>query len=132
MQSKQAEDRRGLLLDSVRLYLRHGANGVCLYSVDKSRTIELRMETDCEALIYEIEAVTFDLGEELIQPVTALSLGGISGFYSVSRGSRRWYCEAWLQLEEYALRIIIRSSAGMSADEAKDCLTALDIQLDPE
>ena len=90
------------------------------------------METDCEALIYEIEAVTFDLGEELIQPVTALSLGGISGFYSVFRGSRRWYCEAWLQLEECTLRIIIRSSAGMSADEAKDCLTALDIQLDPE
>lgn len=101
---------------------------VLLLSADKNKNIEIRIEKDCEEPERELGAVIMDLGEEIMQPLTALTCNGLSGFCAAYRGCRTWYYEAWLCLDESTLRIIIRSSKPMSAATAYSLFQAMDLR----
>ena len=102
---------------------------VLLLATDKSKTIELRVERDCLELTNELSTVVEDLAEEIIQPVTEWEVNGMRGVCTAFKGHRHWYCEWWLNLEEHAIRIILRSSFFMDAAAMQTCLAALDIRL---
>ena len=99
-----------------------------LLSGDRTKTIELRIEKDCEGLKKELTEVVDELGEKILRPVAAVEINGISGYAASYKGHRSWYYEVWLGSKDYAVRIIIRSQISMDTAAAEAWFGALDIR----
>ena len=109
---------------------RNAGDDALLFSTDKNNTIELRIERDCEELKQELTIVVRELGKKIIQPVSVIEVNNISGYCAAYSGCRTWYYEAWMDLKDCALRVIIRSCADMGIADAEACFRALDIQVE--
>ena len=103
---------------------------VQLFSADKMKSIELRLENDCEEIEKELTVAVDELGEEIIQPIMTAIIDGVGGYSVAYKGCRTWYYELWLELNNCALRIVLRSCTAIDVAAAEECVSALDIRIE--
>lgn len=85
-------------------------NFLHLYAPDLSFFIDVHVYTESKGSSAELSSVLRDMKHTLVQPVSIISINGLTGVHAAYRAEGTQYYEAWLDVEKNVTLLLLLST----------------------